>query len=439
MFNGNSWEAFKLKYLDMTSPAIMPNAEEKWKKLYVSKNYMAKVIKTIVNYSPKLKDFTLDEDTDKRQIKALDACLDNMNWDDLQKEILIDQESKGDKFLHYYFVEGEDAPRIKPLKSKNMTDILFDENLLPKAYIYKDTVTNETVDSKTAVTFTYDREITWVFEKGKYTIIDPMYDTDKKEFAKDKNGKQVYNITVVNAKNEFKDYFQIIHIPSYKNFSDKFSIIPAEDYVDDCLHLDNIWSDWRGINHNAGFPKIMIFDASFDSTISKNSPAGFLFFDSKDTSKSGKTETVQISNSLESIRLEKDEVENSLYETACLVKPKLELKSGSSDSARVVSNFRLPLELKLEKYLTQIAQNMAIYFEIYLKSKNLWKKSYDKVTFELPKVVIKQSIFDDLLAEQQELNIENMKNGNQNTKTPDAVKDIVQSSNNLDNRFKSSL
>ena len=183
----------------------------------------------------------------------------------------------------------------------------------------------------------------------------------------------------------------------------------------------------------------MVFDASFDSTISKNSPAGFLFFDSKDTSKSGKTETVQISNSLESIRLEKDEVENSLYETACLVKPKLELKSGSSDSARVVSNFRLPLELKLEKYLTQIAQNMAIYFEIYLKSKNLWKKSYDKVTFELPKVVIKQSIFDDLLAEQQELNIENMKNGNQNTKTPNAVKDIVQSSNNLDNRFKSSL
>ena len=188
-----------------------------------------------------------------------------------------------------------------------------------------------------------------------------------------------------------------------------------------------------------GFPKIIVFDASFDSTISKNSPAGFLFFDSKDTSKSGKTETVQISNSLESIRLEKDEVENSLYETACLVKPKLELKSGSSDSARVVSNFRLPLELKLEKYLTQIAQNMAIYFEIYLKSKNLWKKSYDKVTFELPKVVIKQSIFDDLLAEQQELNIENMKNGNQNTKTPNAVKDIVQSSNNLDNRFKSSL
>jgi len=32
-----------------------------------------------------------------------------------------------------------------------------------------------------------------------------------------------------------------------------------------------------------------------------------------------------------------------------------------------------------------------------------------------------------------------MKNGNQNTKTPNAVKDIVQSSNNLDNRFKSSL
>ena len=31
-------------------------------------------------------------------------------------------------------------------------------------------------------------------------------------FTKDENGIQVYNITVINAKNEFKDYFQIIHI-----------------------------------------------------------------------------------------------------------------------------------------------------------------------------------------------------------------------------------
>lgn len=439
MFEGNSWQAFKLKYLDTTSPTIIPNAEEKWKKLYVSKNYMAKVIKTIVNYSPKLDEFTLDEETDKRQIKALSQCLDDMNWDDLQKEILIDQESKGDKFLHYYFVEGEDTPRIKPLKSKNMYDILLDENLLPKAYIYKDTVTKEMVNNETAMTYSYDREVTWVFEKGRYTIIDPMYDESKREFITDSKGKQEYNVTVVPARKGYENYFQILHIPSYKNFSDKFSIIPAEDYVDDCLHLDNIWSDWRGINHNAGFPKVMVFDADMDTVISKNSPAGFIFFNSKDMNKTGKIETVQISNSLDSIRLEKDEVENSLYETACLVKPKLELKSGSSDSARVVSNFRLPLELKLEKYLTQIAQAMSPYFEIYLKSKNLWKKNYEKVTFKIPDVVIKQSIFDDLLAEQQQLNIENMKNGDMDTKTPNAVKDVVQSSNNLDNRFKSSL
>ena len=420
---------------------------------------MEKIITEIKNFCPLMDTFNTME---PKKIEYLNEVLKLINWDELQFEIIDNQESKGDMFLYWYFIRGEKVPRLKVLKSENVTDIILDENNNPTTYIYEEEVVSEFVNKDTASVTSSSRTVKWIFERGKVTTLDPVMEDGK--YTYDNEGNIVYNVVEIPNRIKYKDLFQIIHIPSYKSQSEKFSKISAEEYVDECIILDDIHSDWRNINHNAGFPKIFGIDIESISNGSVNSPAGIIMCKSASDggTNQGKLTQIQITNSLESIEKEKIEAEENLYRKAGLIRPQLELKLGSSDSSRVTAQLRLPLELKLTKYLTQIAEKMAIYFDVCLKEAGLWKKKDKSVTLILPSPILKQSIYDELLIKAQQMALEektrkqlDRENGLSEDEIEKKdeelkeqaemkieskeVKDTVANANGLDNNFKSGV
>ncbi len=395
---GESYEAFKEKFI--MDNEIAPDDEE-LKKLYISYNFMDSVIKKIVAYCPDLK---IPKTRSSKKRKLIKDALNDIDWKGLQNENYDTLESCGDTFFEIYFDDEFDKiPKLRVLESKNMQRALLDDYNRYHSYIYREWV-EDLVPTYTdgGVREVSRRERIIVFQKGRKVVCDPIYD-ENGFIKKDKDGNYIYDKNIILNRDSYANAFPLIHIKGYKKQSQEFSEIPASFYIDPALTLDQITSDLRQINRMLGYPMIMIIDGKLVFG-SKRTPAGVMGVKSTgDLDKQAQVRDVQISNKLDSIFNEFYIVRDDLFDKVGLINPTMQQKLNT-DSSRVIQQFNLPSENKIELYIDNTIKAMQLWFEILLKENDLYNPNTDKnLSFQKPKFIIKSSPFDELLYEQSEI------------------------------------
>jgi hypothetical protein len=319
------------------------------------------------------------------KIDLLKEFLKSIEWEMLQPEIVERMETEGDVFLYWFFEDDKAKfPKVRIRPSEFLKEIVRDGNGNVTNYIYEEIVKFETTDERGNVQ--YDtKTVTWVFYKGYV----------KKTDSKNNNTQTYYNPI------EFQDIFPIFQISADKKQNEKFSDIPAERYVDACQLLDNIDTNWNLINTLAGFPKVFLKNCRLELSMSSGSAGGVITVVPIVEGEATDIKQLEITNGLESLQKQRDIVMKHLYKMANITMENLEEKIGSSDSARIPAQLRLPLELKIKKRLIVINNIMEELFNIVLIRNG--EKNPEKVKFELPEPVIESSPFDKLLLDTQKI------------------------------------
>lgn len=375
-------------------------SEDEWNFLFVSFNYLEKVINELKTLAPLMKDFNTD---DEKKIKILKESLAVNDWNHLFFEIYETLETKGDFFA--YWSTGESSkqngiPVLRVLESENMYDIQLDPMTNePIAYIYKEDVYEEELDETTGEVYEINsREVTWIFKKGYIRINDPVK-------YKENGYKIFYN------KPEYSDMIRILHIPSFKKQKEKFSTIPASQYIDPSLLLAELDTLRHKINESLCWPVPWITGGYIDEENSALIAGGsisikmddWLYDLNKETNSVvlPKIQFSEIGNDLKPITDEKYDAVSDLYKKACLMREGLEEIVSKSDSSRNFGQLRIGIEQKNKKYYTNIAIGTEPYFKVCLNENGQYsktdKKQNKKYTLELPDVLVNNSIFDDFL------------------------------------------
>lgn len=379
-YNGDGFDIFMDSEVN-TSSIMASSIIENWKYRYKTSNYLKRIMNEYRNYIPLLKLFNTDDDN---VIKVLQKFLEDVHWDLLQYEINLKQELAGDCFI-YWFFDKKNKLKLKVLPSENMIDISIDKDGEIECYIYQEDITYNITDPLNGRIINKTDTIKWLFYRG-YIV----------KFTNGSNRK------IFNNKMAYRDMFQVLHIPSDKEYGEKFSEIPAEEFIDDCIWLDGIESDRREINILNGFPRLISVGCSLNKSQSENSAGGVYKFDIDNAFSSGATvKQMEIMNDLISIKDERGDVLKSLYKKASLPPESTEEKMLLSDSARVPAQVRLPLELKLNRRLTNVAESSADIFFVVLNEEGI--KTDKTIKFKLPKPIIPNSIFDEKVLETQDL------------------------------------
>lgn len=304
------------------------------KKLYESDNYMDTIISEIVNLTPKLESLDYHVKNEKK-VNLIKKSLEKIEWEDLDSSITDTQLFKADCFLEVYFVQDDNIPRLRKLDSKKMVDIARDYYGRVVAYIYKDKVVNEAVEKygyTAEVDRQSEREVTWIFERGKTTILDPY------NKLKDDNGVVIFNSDgsekiepqEIYHKDIFYDEFYLIHIPSIKQTDLPFSDIIASKWIDHILRSDGICSDYRFINRMSAMGLNVLLDSKL-LTGSSRSPGGFILTQSTNEAYQGKFIRVEIDNKLATLTEEKLDCLTLLFRKAFLMRPDLEKAIGLNE------------------------------------------------------------------------------------------------------------
>jgi len=407
LISGESFQLFKDKFileenLKKEDGKILVTDEE-LKKLYITYNFTHSVIKKIIAYCPNLRKVKV---RDNKKRKLIKKALNEIAWDSIENENYHNLEEKGDSFFEIYFNDFNDKiPKLRVLNSKNMKRAILDDKNRYTQYVYKEGVEDSYADIATGnVNNKGQRERIIIFEKGRKIIFDQKFD-DKNNLKKDSKGNQEYETDIIENRESYRNDFPIIHIPGYKKQSSEFSEIPAEQYIDPALVLDQITTDIRQINRSLGFPLIMIVDGEPVAN-ARRTVAGIFGVKSNtiDTSnKQAQVKDVQISNDLNSIFKEFEIARNNLFDKVGLISPAL-LEKLNVDSSRVVQQLNLPSENKIELYVDNIIKYMQPWFKILLKENKLYdEKTDENLSFSKPKFIIKSSPFDELLYEQSEI------------------------------------
>lgn len=398
----------------------MPNGaqeidEESKKMLFTDYKLLNKVIRLFCSFCPDLTyktPYNTDGENSKenRKLILIKKALETINWSELNYSIYDTLETKGDAFFYIYFDKEKSdktkkdefvIPKLKMLKSENMTGIAVDDANKPFAYIYKDEIYDEVVNYSTGeLTATNERESVIVFEKGKVTRTIQGKQSTGLPYM-DKDGKIV--IGSINRES-YKDIIPIIHIPSYKSQEDRFSIIPAEDYVDLCLQITQIHSDIRQVNRQLGFPRTILLDCIFTEGDGRIGGVRIAKSDEDDT-RQGKIIDLQLKNGQDSNFKELDIAIDNLYDTVGMTNPTMMLRVGSSDSSKVYTQVNNTMEKKIEKYVNNIIDGFKVYFKILFLENDVYDADHDiDYSFEKPKSMIRTSLYDELLNIQLELN-----------------------------------
>lgn len=346
------------------------------------------------------------------KLELLKVAISEIKWEELNSQIYDTLESEGDVFFYIYFDEKKEGdkfiiPKLKFLESNKMRNILTDSANNPLAYIYVDKEYDEKIDYiNGSVKKTNEREVTYIFEKGKVHKIDRQ--NREQGLLENINGKIQVSKTINNL-DFYKDIIPIIHIHSKKRQDEKFSIIPAEDYVELCLQLSQIQSDIRATNRQLGFPRITLLDCQYidgDGRIGGVKIAKTMEDSADDfgTRLQGKVfQHTPATN--ESFFTEEKNVTDYLYNLVCITNPTLMNRVGSSDSSKVLQQVNARMEKKIELYINNIIQAFKPYFRILLLANNLYDDKTDSnISFKKPKSIIKNSVYDEALIDQLELN-----------------------------------
>lgn len=411
-------DGFKHYYYKCMNSSDVQMTEEEWKKMYSSMNDMDTVIKKFISFCPNLDIFIPNQPLKKgnkaraeKQQKLIKNALKTIKWKSGINEVYDTLESKGDCFFYLYFDNDKDiTPKLKYLEPENMYDIILDDNGIPEKYIYKSKKAKQYTDSLGNTVTQYSRVVTYIFEKGKTTIIDPIYTVDEKtkvwNHAKDDKKEYMYNYEIVPNRPSYLDEIAIVRFVSYKKFNEKFSRIPASSYIDHCMSLDIENSNVEIINKMLGFPVTYIIGGAV--TEGERKPSGFIYIDKEDPNSQVNPEVLiaQISNGLESIFKQIRRREDSLYDSASLVNKTAQEKLGNTDSARVVATYEMPKKNKIELYVDNICEGMEFYIKVALKEGKLYDEEIDNgVTLYKPKHLSQVSIFDEQLYDQNATNL----------------------------------
>lgn len=394
--SGDSFQAFKEKFVIDSKVEV---GDEDLKKLYISYNFMDSVIKKLVSYCPNLWNVTTRNNQKRKLIKK---ALKEIGWSGIQNENYDTLESSADTFLEIYFNDPDDKiPKLRVLETKSMQRALMNSYNQYEQYVYREWVEDSEAVYGTGSINTNSRERIIVFERGRKIVYDPEFENNK-PVLNDK-GEALYNVEVIQNRESYINDFPLIHIKGYKKQREEFSEIPASNYIDPCLCLDQITSDFRQINRMLGYPMIMIVDGQLVAG-AKRTPGGLMGVTSNDISeKQAQVKDVQISNKLDSIFNEFKIVRDDLYDKVGLITPTLQEKLNI-DSSRVIQQLNLPSENKIELYVDNTIDSMALWFKILLKENGLYNEKTDTdLSFDKPKFIIKTSPFDELLYEQSEI------------------------------------
>lgn len=382
-------------------------------KLFTDYRLLNKVIELFVSFCPDLTfSVPYEQKSKKKNFKKMDlikTALNEINWSEMNHNIYDELESKGDVFFYIYFdeVARNDKfviPKLKMLKSENMVNIVFDSANKPLAYIYKEDVYEEKIDYlQGTVTAENKKQAVFVFEKGKVSRAIQGENTDSGMMVQDKDGKMV--IKTIKNKDSYKEFIPIIHIPSKKKQDERFSLIPASDYVDLCLQIAQIHSDIRQINRQMGYPRTVLLDCIFTEGDGRIGGVRVAKSINEDSDKQGQVIDLQLKNGQDSTFKELENAIDNLYDTVGVTNPTLMLKVGSSDSSKVYQQANNRMEQKISLYVTNIIEAFKIYFKILFLENDVYDAKHDiGYSFKKPESMIKTSEYDNLLNLQLKLN-----------------------------------
>lgn len=408
--NGDPYPVYREKY---AVNSTMKVDDKRNKELLSNRKSLAQALDYFTSFCPILTTPTTkgNKKNKAKKDRLIKKALTKMRWNMLNSQIYGLQETEGDVFFYIYFdkepdIDGDYIPNISMLKSKNMKNILLnDTNSEPISYIYQDTVVQETIDYMTGDVNTEEiGDAIYIFEKGVVTRVL----NGKSEKGRLVNEDDKLNIERVDNKDSYKDIIPIIHIPSDKMETEKFSVIPAEAYIDICLQLIQLQSDIRATNRQLGYPRVTLLDCSYvqgDGRIggvriakSFKPPKGSLETQSKGS-------VIQHSSaSNTSLYEEEDRVLDDLYNLVGVTNPTLMKRVGSSDSSKVLQQVNARMETKINRYVDSIIEAFKKYFIILFKENNVYNIKDDlDFSFEKPRTILRNSKYDDMLLDELEL------------------------------------
>lgn len=421
VLNGNAFDYYKEKFYNPNSSS---SDEDVMKRLFTDYKLLNQVLENFKSFCPTLKPKSLSESNKKtlleKKKKLVDLALKTISWEKLNSEIYDILETNGDCFFYIYFDDLEKSknifinknkknkyriPKISLLKSKNMIDILKDDSNETIAYVYEEEIVKDKIDYETGSLSTSNLgKAKYIFKKGEVF----RYIQGKKESGSlSLDSKGVLNIKKIENTESYKDIIPIIHIPSNKRQDEKFSSIPAQDYVELCLQLMQIQSDIRATNRQLGFPRITLLDCKYvegDGRIGGVKRAVSTSEENEFIDKQG--QIIQHSSATnESFFEEEDRVTDYLYNLVGVTNPTLMNRVGSSDSSKVMQQVNARMEKKIERYVNNIIDAFSVYFKILFLENNVYNECDENFSFEKPRSMIKNSAYDDLLLDQVGLNI----------------------------------
>lgn len=414
VLNQDAYPYYKEKFYN---PSNSNADEDTMKRLFTDYKLLSQVLENFKSFCPTLQPQSISESNkvkmrDKKK-RLVDLALKTISWNKLNSEIYDILETNGDAFFYIYFDEEEikskkdkfKIPKVSLLKSKNMVDILKDDSNETLAYIYEEDIKEDEIDYDSGNITSKDLgKARYIFKKGEVF----RYLQGKKEsgnLSVDSEG--ILKIKKIENTESYKDIIPIIHIASNKRQDEKFSSIPAQDYVELCLQLMQIQSDIRATNRQLGFPRITLLDCKYvegDGRIGGVKRAVSVAEENEFLDKQGQV-IQHASATNESFFQEEDRVTDYLYNLVGVTNPTLMKRVGSSDSSKVMQQVNARMEKKIERYIDNIIDAFMVYFKILFLENGVYNEYDENFSFEKPRSIIKNSAYDDLLLDQVGLNI----------------------------------
>lgn len=378
--------------------------EDYFKKSLIYLNLMNTLVDDISTQCPVMYSFDSKQDLTDKEIKYLIDELDDLEWTQLSMDIVRDLETKGDVFFQIYYDDVLKKHRIIKLESKNMLDIIVNDNE-PTKYVYKNKRLVKSLNIENGIyTHKYVNDLI-IFTEGYYVI---YYDVTNLDINTSKENK-----VVVNTK-EMGKIIPLIHIKGKKRRKDtEFSLIPCVDYIDSLFYISTIITDIRSSNRSAGSPRTVVLNGELDLDRSVLDAGGIIHINTPDRIKNFSSSYLpetnvkyfEITNSLASLNKELAFHIDYLYNVVGLIPLSLREKMSTSDSSKAISQFRSKQEVKNKYYLSSIRKGFAEYFAILLKDGFKRGKKRDKVLLQIPEMLVISSIYDSLLLVAQKLNL----------------------------------
>lgn len=365
-------------------------------------NLMNTLVEDIATMCPIMENFDNRQNLSDKEIAYLKEEMENIDWHSVSIDIVKELETKGDVFYQIYYDKKLKKHRFLKLKSENMLDIIPATDTEPMYYIYRDRQIKRTLENDVIKDKYTDNII--IFTEGYYKI---FYDVTSLDITGAKNE------VVFNTK-EMGDMIPLIHVKGKTKREDsEFSKIPCVDYIDSILYISTQYTDLRTSNRNAGMPRIVAINAQLDRENSVLDAGGIIsFYTPKEVINTSSrflpesnVKSFEITNSLSSVKQEKDDHIDTLYRIVGLIPPSIQAKMSTSDSSKAIAQFRIKQEVKNKHYLKAIRNSFSEFFSLLLMDKFKNKKKRDKIYLQIPDILVTSGVYDELLLTAQKINL----------------------------------